>query len=93
MAGKTLPITLGVYAPQAVIDREPDGRVSLRPLVLDEAAAIAANRAAFAAGQGWMPENEFAFLAPGAPVLIAASPAALADAIAALPARKWHWGE
>jgi hypothetical protein len=91
LPSRKLPITLGVNQPQAVIDREPDGTWTLRPLVLDVAASNAAGEAALARGDGWMPEMTWRFLSPGAPLLRADSAAALADAIVGF--RKWSWGD
>jgi hypothetical protein len=83
-----LPITLGRYAPQAVVDLV-DGEWCLCPLEMDQAAADAAGRAAFAAGGSWMPEMTWRFLRPGAPLLRAPSRQALADLVADRP---WPYG-
>ena len=64
--------TLGRYAPQAEV-RFQDGRWVLVDLELDRAAAQAAGKKALAEGKGWMPENEFAYLHPGAVVVEAAT--------------------
>jgi hypothetical protein len=53
-----LPLLLG--APhQCVTILEQDGRFRIRQLVIDEAEATAAGRAAIAAGRGWMPEQYY----------------------------------
>jgi len=63
-AAARLPVTLGLNAPQASVVCDERG-FAIRALELDRTRASAAAREALAQGKPWMPENEFAFLAPG----------------------------
>src|SRR5207244_2507912 len=81
---RRLPITLGDGAPQAVVQRDPGGRWTLRPLVLDEARAAAART-----DGDWMPEHEWRFLAPGAPLISAPTRESFATAV---EKSDWPWG-
>ncbi|HZS38543.1 MAG TPA: hypothetical protein VFF06_17025 [Polyangia bacterium] len=88
-AERKLPLTLGHYAPQATVAREPDGRFTIRPLAIDRARADEAGRRALAAGEGWMPEQEWQFLAAGEPLVAAAT---LAELTAAVERMEWPFG-
>jgi hypothetical protein len=83
------PLTVGEYAPQAVI-REEDGRWVLRALVVDKERADAAYKEAQAAGGFWMPEHEFAYLVPGDVLAEGGTRAALADV---LEKQAWSYGD
>jgi hypothetical protein len=83
-----LPITLGLYAPQATIKHE-GGRWLLCPLVMDRDAAAVAGRAALAAGESWMPEMEWRFLREGEPTLACADKD---DFIRELERMAWPYG-
>ncbi len=78
-----LPITLGLYEPQAVVDCR-DGRWLLMPLVMDHDAARRAGDEAMAAGQPWFPEMRWRFLAPGEPVIDEPDKAAFAARVRAM---------
>lgn len=86
---RRLPITLGEYSPQAIVERDRDGRWLLRPLVLDEPRAREAGRRALAGGGSWMPEHEWEFLVPGEPL---ASAPALDQFIALIEKLSWTFG-
>lgn len=79
-----LPITLGRYAPQAVIKREGDAWV-LRPLRIDQERAAAAGREALAGGRSWMPEMEWQFIVEDPPIVFAPDRDAFVAALEALP--------
>ena len=83
------PLTLGLYAPKAVIQEE-GGRWVLRALVVDKARADAAYKAAMATTGYWMPEHEFEFLVPGDVLVEGATRAALADV---LEKQAWSYGD
>ena len=57
------PISFGSPHPTVAIVEE-DGLFRIRRLVIDEAEASEAGRAAIAAGRGWMPENYYALGKP-----------------------------
>jgi len=84
-----LPITLGKYEPQAVIERDGEAWV-LRPLVLDQAAHDRAYAEAMGPGGSgfWMPESKFAYLVPGEPIVRAATKEAF---VTQLERIKWRW--
>lgn len=63
-----LPITLGLYEPQAVVDRRR-GRWVLVPLVMNHAKANTAGERALANGEPWMPEMTWQFLEEGPPLI------------------------
>src|SRR5262249_48947486 len=62
-AERKLPITLGRYAPQAVVEKQ-GGKWRLRELALDDAASNAYGAKQLEGGQNFMPENTWQFLAP-----------------------------
>lgn len=82
-----LPITLGVYSPQAIIDREDDSW-TLCPLELDHDAATEAGQKARATGEPWMPEMKWEFLKKAAPLI---SEETIDDFIRALERLEWKW--
>lgn len=69
---KSLPITLGLYSPMAVILFESD-TYQLVELVMDEKAARKEGERRLADGQDWMPEMTWQFLKRGRPLLKTAS--------------------
>ncbi len=82
-----LPITLGHMTPQATVTC--DGGVwRLVALAIDREAARRAGAEAIARGDGWMPEQEWQFLAPGR-VLVEAT--TKDDFIAQLRAMTWSF--
>jgi len=89
LLARGFPLTLGMYAPQGVIQEE-NGRWVLRTLTVDRARADAAGKAAHAKGEPWMPEMEWRFMAPGEALAEAKSRAALADEIEKLA---WPFGD
>lgn len=82
-----LPITLGVYAPQAIIDRD-DKRWILCPLELDDEAARKAGEEARSNGEPWMPEMQWDFLEKSAPLVAAET---IHDFVEALESLEWCW--
>lgn len=83
-----VPITIGRYEPQVVIDRR-DGSWVLLPLVMNHERAKAAGEEALARGGMWMPEMTWRFLEEGPPLVAHADKGDFIDAIAAMP---WRWG-
>jgi hypothetical protein len=86
LPGRKVPITLGLYAPQAVVE-EDGGRWRLCPLEMNREAARAAGERALADGGMWMPEMEWEFLEKGAPLLEADSAKELASLIEGIEGR------
>lgn len=88
LEGDTLPITLGRYSPQAVLDVE-DGVFMLWSLELDHEAARREGEARMARGEPWMPEMEYRFIGKGKVLLKAASQEELIQAIEKM---SWTYG-
>lgn len=82
-----LPITLGVYSPQAIIDRDDDGW-KLCPLVLDRDAATQAGEEARSNGENWMPEMQWEFLEKAKPLIAASTTLAFIEAVETM---EWRW--
>ena len=59
----SLPFSFGSPHP-TMMALEQDGRFRIRALVIDNDEAMAASRAALAAGRGWMPEQHYALGKP-----------------------------
>jgi hypothetical protein len=87
LPGRKVPMTLGLYAPQATIE-EAEGKWRLLPLVMNHQAAREAGERALADGKNWMPEMEWRFLEKGAPLLEAESATELASLIEGI---EWRW--
>jgi len=85
---RKLPITLGQYSPQAVVERKgEEWRIVALRLNSEEAAA--AGKAALASGGMWMPEMEWRFLEQAETIVSAGSKQEL---IAAIETMEWSWG-
>lgn len=84
-----LPITLGLYAPQATVEKV-DGTWRIVALEPDHEAERRAGEEAIARGDDWMPEHTWQFLRPGRVLVEAKSKA---DFVEAVKRMKWTFGE
>ena len=85
---RKLPITLGQYEPQAVVECV-DGEWRIVALRLNSEKARAAGDAELASGGMWMPEMEWQFLEKTETLVAAPSRKALAAKVEKL---RWKWG-
>jgi len=81
------PVTLGRYAPQAVVEFS-NGLWTLSPLTINQEKAKAAGKAALKRGESWMPEMEWQFLEKGEPQIAAS---ATSEFIAEIEAMAWTY--
>ena len=85
---RKLPITLGQYSPQAVVERQ-GGQWCIVALRMNEQEAAAAGKAAIEAGETWIPEMEWRFLEKAETIVSAESRKAFIEEIRKID---WIWG-